>query len=63
MTIGESTIVVSDGVIGSVESGSKTNVLAIVLGICIPIGVLSKFFINFSHYRYYRIRDLQEEGG
>lgn len=44
------------------EEESKTNVLAIVLGICIPIGVLSNYFFNFSHHRYHCVRDLQEEG-
>jgi hypothetical protein len=43
MTIGASTIIVEEGTVAVVEEGSKTNVLAIVLGICIPIGVLSKF--------------------
>jgi hypothetical protein len=45
------------------ESGEKnTNVLAIVLGICIPVVVLSKYLSNLSHYWYNRMSLLQEEG-
>ena len=42
MPVGSSSILVEQGVAGVDESGNK-NMLPIILGICIPIGVLSNF--------------------
>lgn len=42
MSVAESQLVVEEGSVGS--STSKDNVVGIVLGICIPIGVLRNFF-------------------
>lgn len=62
MSVGASSLTVEEGSVGDVPlEENKTNVLAIVLGICIPVGVLSTFKNNFSHYRYNRICSLQEE--
>lgn len=44
MSVGASSLIVQDGAVGSLPEESKVNVLAIVLGICIPIGVLSNLF-------------------
>ena len=49
MAIGTVSLTVEDGQVGTLATDNKTlNVLAIVLGICIPIGVLSKIFILFQ---------------
>jgi hypothetical protein len=42
MPVGSSSIIVEDGVAGDESSNSK-NMLPIILGICIPIGVLGNF--------------------
>ncbi len=65
MTLGASDIIVEGNTVpmAVLESGEKnTNVLAIVLGICIPVVVLSKYLSNLSHYWYNRMSLLQEEG-
>lgn len=46
MVVGSSSIVVAEGTVGSVttNNGSDTPVLAIVLGVCIPVTVISNLF-------------------
>lgn len=56
MTIGQSSVTV---VGGSVDY-KKVN-LALILGICIPVGVLCKFIFNFSNCGFSSLRLLQEE--
>jgi hypothetical protein len=49
MDVGSSTIIVEDGTVAEIPvEEEKSNVLAIVLGICIPIAVLSNFLFIFQ---------------
>lgn len=56
MTIGQSAVTV---VGGSVDY-KKVN-LALILGICIPVGVLCNFLNNFSNCWYSSLHLLQKE--
>lgn len=53
MTIGQSSVTV----VGGTVDYKKVN-LALILGICIPVGVLCKFIINFSNCRFSSLRIL-----
>jgi hypothetical protein len=48
MAVGSSSIIVEEGVAGD-ESSNAKNMLPIILGICIPIGVLGKYLAKFSY--------------
>jgi len=56
MTIGQSSVTV----IGGSVDYKKVN-LALILGICIPVGVLCNFIFNFSNCWYSSLCLLQEE--